>query len=615
MSRSKNYDYVNRLTSISSASGESSAATLPVSFAYQYNRANQRTRAMLGDGSYWVYQYDARGQVTSGKRYWQDGTPVAGQQFEYAQDDIGNRISTQTGGDASGGGLRSATYTRNRINQYTQRDVPGYADIMGLANPTASVTVNGNTAYRKGDYFDYALAIGNTSAPQYPTVTVTSTYGGSQTTSGKVYVPQTPEAFTYDADGNLTNDGRWSYTWDGENRLKQMMRDVTSPSGAKLRIIFEYDIQGRRIRKQTYTKSGSNWNEQSDTAYLYDGWNLVGELDANASNAKLRTYIWGTDLSGSMQGAGGVGGLLKVTDYVGGTTHHFVAHDGNGNVAALVDGTTGALTARYEYGPFGEALRATGTMAKKNPLRFSTKYTDDESAMLYYGYRYYNPSTGRWLSRDPIEEKGGRNLYAVVGNNPIDKADLLGLDGLVFETTYSGHFKYVETFDPVYFRRMPDPGRVDIVKWTVRSWIVSPRVQTKPAQIQELSCCWKLGVEGLADIRWFAIDGPGDPHDVHERVHLRVVRSVYSSMAEFVSPFAFTCFKYREIRCLKARLPQVVSAFRDKVDLENARFHVNGGYDRDTTAWESNQKWLNANEARINSKLENAKADFSTCIQ
>ena len=63
------------------ASG-SGAPSLPISYAYQYNRANQRTRASLADGAYWVYQYDALGQVISGKKYWSDGTPVAGQQFE-----------------------------------------------------------------------------------------------------------------------------------------------------------------------------------------------------------------------------------------------------------------------------------------------------------------------------------------------------------------------------------------------------------------------------------------------------------------------------------------------------------------------------------------------------
>lgn len=72
---------------------------------------------------------------------------------------------------------------------------------------------------------------------------------------------------------------------------------------------------------------------------------------------------------------------------------------------------------------FGELLRATGPMAKANPFRFSTKYQDDESDLLYYGYRYYNASTGRWLSRDPIEEQGGQNLYAFCYNNGINRID------------------------------------------------------------------------------------------------------------------------------------------------------------------------------------------------
>ena len=55
-------------------------------------------------------------------------------------------------------------------------------------------------------------------------------------------------------------------------------------------------------------------------------------------------------------------------------------------------------------------------MAKANPFRFSTKYQDDETDLLYYGYRYYSANAGRWNSRDPIGESGGKNLYAFVSN-------------------------------------------------------------------------------------------------------------------------------------------------------------------------------------------------------
>jgi RHS repeat-associated protein len=70
-------------------------------------------------------------------------------------------------------------------------------------------------------------------------------------------------------------------------------------------------------------------------------------------------------------------------------------------------------------------------MAAAFKHRFSTKYHDHESGLYYYGYRYYDPVTGRWPSRDPIGERGGINLYGFVGNSPIDAIDLLGLDVLI----------------------------------------------------------------------------------------------------------------------------------------------------------------------------------------
>jgi RHS repeat-associated protein len=77
-------------------------------------------------------------------------------------------------------------------------------------------------------------------------------------------------------------------------------------------------------------------------------------------------------------------------------------------------------------GPFGEVIRATGPMAKANPFRFSTKYQDDETDLVMYPARPYSPWLGRWLSRDPIEERGDRNIYAFVRNAPIAGYDALG---------------------------------------------------------------------------------------------------------------------------------------------------------------------------------------------
>jgi RHS repeat-associated protein len=107
---------------------------------------------------------------------------------------------------------------------------------------------------------------------------------------------------------------------------------------------------------------------------------------------------------------------------------HFAGYDGNGNVMGLISGATKTLSATYEYGPFGEVIQMTGTMASVNPFRFSTKYQDDETGMNYYGFRYYNAGTGRWLSKDPIGERGGLNLYSFVDNRCPNSIDPLGLE-------------------------------------------------------------------------------------------------------------------------------------------------------------------------------------------
>jgi RHS repeat-associated protein len=430
---------------------------LPVSFAYQYNNANQRIRTVLADGSYWVYEYDEQGQVIRGRRFWADHTPVAGQQFDYAFDDIGNRQTTLAGGDQTGGNQRSASYTADRLNRYSSRTVPATFDVLGLATATSAVTVNSQTAYRKGEYFRREVTASNSSAPDWEGVTVA--VSGVSSVTGNVFVPQTPEAYTYDNDGNLLTDGRWTYTWDAENRLVKQEAHAGVPAGARLKLDYEYDHQGRRIRKAVSTWNGSAWTLYQVRKFVYDGWNLIADL---FDNDTLRVqFMWGTDLSGSMQGAGGVGGLVKIYDHASSKTY-FPGYDGNGNVALLVDGDTGAAGAVYEYGPFGELIRSSGVYAATNPFRFSTKYQDKETDLLYYGYRYYNPSTGRWINRDPIEEAGGKNLLGFVGNNAVGTFDPNGLwqeDGhfyTVYAVARANKLTDPKAFELAYYAQYPD---------------------------------------------------------------------------------------------------------------------------------------------------------------
>ncbi len=425
MTTTKTYDFLNRLGSISSQ--PAAVGSSPIAYGYAYNDANQPTRVNVDDGSFWLYEYDSLGQVTSGKRYWSDWTPVAGQQYEYGFDDIGNRTSTKAGGDAAGADLRSANYTANALNQYTSRDVPGYLNVMGIAHPSATLTVNSSTPYRKGEYFWKELSVANTSAAQWQAVTnIASLVSTNQTNAGNLFLPKAAESYTYDADGNLTSDGRWTNRWDAENRLIDMTSHASGPSGSRKSLQFAYDSKSRRYSKVVSNWTGSAWTKALDERFVYDGWNLIAAV--NGTNAAvIRSFLWGLDLSGSLQGAGGVGGLIAFRQHSGtkaGT--HFAAFDGNGNVMALAN-SSGALSGRYEYDPFGQTIRASGDTAAINPVRFSSKWIDEETDLAaYYGHRYLNPNIGRWLTKDLSGERG-ESLYSFCRNSPPSSVDILGL--------------------------------------------------------------------------------------------------------------------------------------------------------------------------------------------
>jgi len=110
-----------------------------------------------------------------------------------------------------------------------------------------------------------------------------------------------------------------------------------------------------------------------------------------------------------------------------GGTLRWAALDGQGNVAGLVGAGDGVVAGWYEYGPYGELLRATGAAGLSNPLRYEGKLEDRETGLVYYGFRYYHPGLGRWIGKDPMGEVGGLNLYGYVGGDPINWMDPYGL--------------------------------------------------------------------------------------------------------------------------------------------------------------------------------------------
>src|SRR5688572_633781 len=142
-------------------------------------------------------------------------------------------------------------------------------------------------------------------------------------------VPPATQSFSYDADGNLTNDSVWTYIWDGENRLIRMI--AYTAVGPQQRLDFEYDWRGRRISKKVWNNTAGSGMPAVDQRFLYDDWNLLAIVDS--AGAAFQSFMWGTDLSGSLQGAGGVGGLIATKIHTGPSAGtYFYNYDGNGNV-------------------------------------------------------------------------------------------------------------------------------------------------------------------------------------------------------------------------------------------------------------------------------------------
>ena len=360
-------------------------------------------------------------------------------------DDTRDVLLSKTNTKTTGSTVASSySYTVNSIGQRKKVDRTGTemssTNAIGWSyNATGELTKedfdNDSTASARDLVFQYD-AIGN----RVKTATATLTLGNSNYTANDlnqyivadgVHLPDgSVEGVlpAYDADGNYQHgplpvdyvqDDNATLVWDAENRLVEVDKfngDV---------ITFAYDHISRRISKSVHFAGAGTVVSR----YLYDAWNLIAEY--TGTTLKM-TYTWGMDLSGGMQGAGGVGGLLAVSEYpvVSGVpvrTPYYPTFDGNGNVSEYLD-HDGDKRAHYEYDAFGNiACAATGDKAADFAYRFSTKYFDTETGFYYYGHRWYDPLTGRWPSRDPIEEEGGVNLYAFVGNEGVDKWDYIGL--------------------------------------------------------------------------------------------------------------------------------------------------------------------------------------------
>ena len=149
------------------------------------------------------------------KKYWNDDTAVAGQQFEFAFDAIGNRTLARSGGDGTGQGLRESLYSLGGglLNQYATRTVPSAFDVIGVAPIGTTVQVDNQAANRKGEYYWKTVSADNATRPFLKSVTVTGNVGQNQLSQTVTpFLPKStsaqPEQLSYDLDGNLLSDGK-----------------------------------------------------------------------------------------------------------------------------------------------------------------------------------------------------------------------------------------------------------------------------------------------------------------------------------------------------------------------------------------------------------------------
>jgi len=202
----------------------------------------------------------------------------------------------------------------------------------------------------------------------------------------------------------------FSAAYDGSNRLTSL--SYTDGEGVAHQTQFRY-LGHTLTKKLKYRDSVLS----EETRYVNDGFRTLQER--NSANNVVNEYTWGLGLPG------GIGGLLHLSQ--GGAAYSYL-YDGKGNVTALLDANAN-VAAAYQYDPFGKMRNITGSV--NQPFQFSTKPYDDKTGLSYYGYRFYVPALGRWLTRDPIGEAGGINLYGFAENDPINSIDPDGLSVLI----------------------------------------------------------------------------------------------------------------------------------------------------------------------------------------
>jgi len=353
-------------------------------------------RLIESDGS--IYDYNVDGLLVS------ISNDIAFVEYAYTPDHLDAGYSLTL----SNGVVFTRSIVRDGYRRSLLTNISGVANGVGVGSLAYSYDALNRPATRNNDTFGYNARSEVSSANVSG---VSSTYGYDEIGNSTNWTANCLNQYTqfvYDFDGNMTQCGDWTYTYDAANRLK------TASSNGVLIVTNFYDAKSRRVKKVT---------QEATMTFFYDGWNLVEERIAYTNGmSSTILYYWGKDLSGALQGAGGVGGLLYLT--IDGVPY-VPNYDNIGNITRYLD-LNGNVVAQYTYDAFGGTVLQSGSLASFFRHRFSTKYYDMEAELYYYDYRFYSSSLMRWLNRDPIDEQGGMNLYGFCANNPMSRYDAQG---------------------------------------------------------------------------------------------------------------------------------------------------------------------------------------------
>jgi RHS repeat-associated protein len=346
-----------------------------------------------------VLTYDPVNQLLSDTVH---SNTIAGailKQYAYGYDAAGNRTTEQVGTGTSGAVAMSQS-SYNNDNQLTSRTVSSGAMLFaGSVSKQATVSVAGNSAtvnHQTTNFTAYAnVASGTNTIP-----IVASDYNGNSATNKYQFIVTNngvAETILYDADGNMTNvvtgTSTNSYQWDGANRL-------ISITGSTNQSLFEYDGFGRRVQIVEL----SNGVSYATNKYIF-GANELCEQRNSAGNVTKRFFDQGEQISG---------------------TNYYFTKDNLGSIREMVD-STGTIQVRYSYDPYGRQIIISGLMGAD--FGYAGMYFHNPSGLNLTLYRAYYADLGRWLSRDPLAEIAGLNLYDYVYNNPISWLDPYGACG------------------------------------------------------------------------------------------------------------------------------------------------------------------------------------------